>query len=121
MLYTESIKNNTNFKKMYYRSKFKIGFFTVIYFKANRLKKARLGVTVSKKVGNAVTRNSIRRIIFAAYYIIEQVENFRGYSFVIVARKSCCGVKMWDVFEEIRRNLFFLKKSAYFNNKFGNR
>ncbi len=114
MLYTESIKGNTNFKKMYYRAKFKIGFFTVIYIKSNRLKNAELGVTVSKKVGNAVIRNRIRRIILSAYRKIEQVEDFRGYSFIIVARKSCCGVKMWDIFGEIRRNLAFLKRSVCF-------
>ncbi len=112
MKYTESIKKNTEFKKMYYKSQFKIGFFTVIYFKKNKYEedKTYLGITVSKKVGNAVIRNRVRRIIIAAYKELEKTENFRGFNIIIVARKNCCYVSMFDVLKEIKRNLNLLKR-----------
>lgn len=110
MKYTNSIKKNTDFKRMYYGSKFKIGFLAVIYLKKNKTNIANLGVTVSKKVGNAVVRNRVRRIILAAYRELEKTENFKGYNIVIVARKSCYYFKMWDVLSEIKQNLRFLKR-----------
>ena len=112
MLYTDSIKVNAEFKRMYYRSKFKIGFLTVIYLSKINFEKKRagLGITVSKKVGNAVVRNRVRRIILTAYRKLEKSENYRGLKIVVVARKSCYGVKMWDVFKEMKRNLSILKR-----------
>ena len=109
MIYTDSIKSNTKFKRMYYKSKYKIGFLTVIYLKKNREKTASLGITVSKKVGNAVVRNRVRRIILAAYRELEKAEDYRGLTIVIVARKSCCKAKMCDVLKEMKRNLDILK------------
>ena len=112
MIYTQTIKINAEFKRMYYNSKFKIGFLTVIYLKRNKLDKdkASLGITVSKKVGNAVIRNRVRRIILAAYRNLEKTENFKGFRIVIVARKNCCKAKMWDVLKEIKKNFSILKK-----------
>ena len=109
MIYTDSIKSNTEFKRMYYKSKYKIGFLTVIYLKKNREKTASLGITVSKKVGNAVVRNRVRRIILAAYRELEKTEDYRGLTIVVVARKSCCKAKMCDVLKEMKRNLDILK------------
>lgn len=119
MKYTDSIKSNTEFKRMYYKSRYKIGFFTVIYFKKNNEKTASLGITVSKKVGNAVVRNRVRRIILAAYKELENTEDYRGLTIVVVARKSCCNVKMWDILKEMRKNLNTLKnnrKKNYIKN-----
>ncbi len=110
MKYTNSIKRNTDFKRMYYNSRFKIGSLTVIYFKKNNTKDANLGVTVSKKVGNAVVRNRVRRIIVSAYNELEKIENFKGFNIVVVARKGCCYAKMWDVLKELKQNLVFLKR-----------
>ena len=112
MIYTESIKRNIDFKRMYYNSKFKIGMLTVIYLKRNNIKKTKLGITVSKKVGNAVVRNRVRRIILAAYRELEKNEDLKGFNIVVVARKNCCFVKMWDVLEEIKKNISFLKRES---------
>ena len=119
MIYTESIKKNIDFKRMYYNSRFKIGILTVIYLKKNKTKKANLGITVSKKVGNAVVRNRVRRIILAAYRELEKDENLKGLNMVIVARKNCCFVKTMDVLEEIKKNINFLKRELsknYYKN-----
>ena len=44
-----------------------------------------MGITTSKKIGNAVVRNRCRRIIRAAFYEISPMIN-GGYDFVFVAR-----------------------------------
>ncbi len=110
MLYTTSINQNTDFRRMYYRAKSKNGFLTVVYLKKNRSNMARIGITVSKKIGNAVIRNRTRRIIKAAYRNLEKKQNLRGLDVVIIAKRPCSKVKMIDVFYEIRKNINFLIK-----------
>lgn len=57
----------------------------VVYFKKNRYGQSRLGITVGKKVGNAVTRNRVRRLIKENYRLMES-EIRDGFDIVIVAR-----------------------------------
>lgn len=114
MIYTVSINRNTDFKRMYYRAKYKNGFLIVVYLTKNRLKKARLGITVSKKVGNAVVRNRVRRIIKAAYVDLEKQENLRGLDIVIVAKHPCSQVKTQKVYRELKKNINFLRKKWIF-------
>lgn len=109
MQYTVSIKNNVDFKRMYYKERFKAGFFSVIYLKRIRFNGAYLGITTSKKVGNAVERNRVRRIIKAAYRELEKIENLKGLCLVIVAKKSCLNAKSYDVLKEMKKNIVFLK------------
>ena len=87
MIYTSSLNQNTDFKRIYYRGLCRTGRDIVIYgMKARSNKETRLGITVSKKVGNAVVRNRVRRIITAAYRRIEKENDLKGYNFVVVGR-----------------------------------
>lgn len=110
MIYTVSISRNTDFRRIYYRAKYKNGFLIVVYLIKNKLKKARLGITVSKKVGNAVVRNRVRRIIKAAYSELEKEEDFRGFDMVVVAKQPCSKVKTAKVYRELKKNINFLLK-----------
>ena len=110
MIYTVSITRNTDFRRMYYRAKFKNGFLIVVYLCKNRLNRTRLGITVSKKVGNAVVRNRVRRMIKAAYSLLEREENFRGLDVVVVAKQTCAPVKMGKIYREMKKNIAFLRK-----------
>ena len=96
-----------DFKKIYYGAPYKIGFLTVIYYKKIKTKNLNLGITVSKKVGNAVVRNRVRRIILAAYKEFEKTKKLEGFSLVIVARKNSVDKKMWDILKELKKNLNF--------------
>ena len=117
MQYTTFIKKNVDFKRMYYRERFKVGFFSVIYLKKIKFNGTLLGITASKKVGNAVERNRVRRIIKAAYRDLEKLENLKGLCLVIVAKKSCLNVKSYDVFKELKRNIYSLKNSKFLHRK----
>ena len=84
---TVSIKNNHEFRRLYYKGGSKVSGLLVLYFKNNRLHQNRLGITVSKKLGNAVIRNKIRRLIKENYRLREM--NIKdSYDMVIVARKN---------------------------------
>ncbi len=51
----------------------------------NRAGICRIGITTSKKIGNAVERNRSRRVILASYRSLEEKIN-GNYDFVFVAR-----------------------------------
>lgn len=104
MIYTSSLNQNTDFKRIYYRGLCRTGRDIVIYgIKARSNKETRLGITVSKKVGNAVVRNRVRRIITAAYRRIEKENDLKGYNFVVVGRKSAAERKSTDIYFQMKR------------------
>lgn len=80
-----SIKENSDFKRLYYRGKSVVKKRIVLYYRKNRFNYNRLGITVSSKVGNAVVRNRIRRLI-RENYRLSDINN--GYDIVIVARSA---------------------------------
>ena len=88
MIKTQSINENYRFRTLYVRGKNKAGKYMVVYVMKNRLGPVdRLGITVSKKLGHAVTRNRIRRRLREAYRLHEQ-EIKSGSDIVIVARHA---------------------------------
>ena len=60
--------------------------FTVI-LKENGLEINRVGITVTKKIGNAVIRNRIKRLV-REYFRLYQHSFLQGYDIVIVAKKG---------------------------------
>lgn len=82
---TVSITQNHEFRSLYYKGGSKASGLLVVYFKKNKYGQNRLGITVSKKVGNAVTRNRVRRLIKENYRLLE-AQLVDGYDIVIVAR-----------------------------------
>lgn len=92
----ESVKENVSFRRAYHKGKqVNLGPVNVCWRK-NRLGKRRLGITVSKKIGCAVKRNRLRRIIRAAAYeccdLLPQ-----NCDIVIVARSAAVGLKSTDI------------------------
>lgn len=57
------IKKNEEFQKILNQKKFFTSKSLVIYLKQKEENQARIGITVSKKMGNAVKRNKIKRQI----------------------------------------------------------
>ena len=85
MVFTQSLKQNHLFRRLYQRGKSAAGRYVVVYCRKNGLDYNRLGLTVGTKVGHAVVRNRIRRRIREAYRLSEH-SYLRGYDIVVVAR-----------------------------------
>ena len=73
MRYTKSLKGSVNFKRVLKQGKYVSGKNIAIYVKRNDLnnKTNRLGICVSKKHGNSVVRNKLKRWVREGYYEIE--------------------------------------------------
>ena len=82
---TVPIKLNRDFRRLYYRGQSASSGLLILYYRRNGGNGLRLGLTVSKKNGNAVTRNRIRRLIKENYTLKEPLI-CGGYDMVFVAR-----------------------------------
>ena len=92
------LKENRDFRRIYNKGKSYVCPFFVIYVNPNRSKNVRLGITVGKKIGNAVKRNRAKRVITAAFRsAYPQIA--AGNDFVIVARTRILNVKSTKVEE----------------------
>jgi ribonuclease P protein component len=73
----------------------------------NRAGICRIGITTSKKIGNAVERNKSRRLIRAAFQNVykEYGEYLEGYDFVFVARGRTRYRKSYDLEQVMVKHL----------------
>lgn len=80
----ESLKKPSEFSKVYKRGKSFADKNLVIYILPNKLDYTRVGLSVSKKVGNSVRRNRVKRLIRETFRL-NYHENF-GYDIIFIAR-----------------------------------
>ena len=93
-----SLNVNSDFRRVYHRGKSCAKPALVVYSMKNRVGICRVGITVSKKIGNAVERNRSRRIIRAAFQSVMSRYELEGtYDFVLVARTKTKFLKTGDV------------------------
>ena len=85
MEFTETLKKNHEFRRLYSKGKSAAAATLAVYCRKTGREGNRVGYTVSNKIGNAVTRNRIRRRLREIYRLHEG-ELQRGYDVVIVAR-----------------------------------
>ena len=103
MLYN-TFKLNKDFRRLYGRGKSQVSPYLVTYSLKNRNGEINVGITVGKKLGNAVCRNRARRLIVAA--LRENLAHITpGYDFVFVARSRILSVKSTVVSEVIKNQL----------------
>ena len=82
---SESLKKNQDFQKVYRNGTSKGNRYLVMYVLPNQHMMNRLGISVSKKVGNSVVRHRLTRLIRESYRLNEaEFEN--GLDIVVVAR-----------------------------------
>ena len=103
------LKENTAFKRAYFRGKFKAHPLLVTYVVKNRCGSMRVGITTSKKVGNAVKRSRARRVIRAAFDHLQK-EGFTAgaYDIVFVARSTTPSAKTYEVERVMKKQLSVL-------------
>ena len=85
MIFSESLKKNRDFRTVYRKGKSYANKYLVMYIMENHQNRNRLGISVSKKVGNSVVRHRLTRLIRENYRL--QEENFLcGYDIIVVVR-----------------------------------
>ena len=85
MKYSESLKKNKDFQNVYRNGKSFANKYLVMYVLDNQKDKNRLGISVSKKVGNSIVRHRLTRLIRESYRL--QEDRFRcGLDIVVIAR-----------------------------------
>lgn len=87
MKFSESLKKNRDFQSVYRKGKSYGNKYLVMYLLPNQTESNRIGISVSKKVGNSIVRHHLTRLIRESYRLHE--ENFQcGYDMVVVARTA---------------------------------
>lgn len=66
---------------------------------------ARIGFTVSRKNGNAVIRNRIKRRLREAAYNAIQWQKHSGKDYVIIAKKSCLNAPFSELINAIKKTI----------------
>ena len=81
----QTLKENKDFRRLYYRGKSEASSALVTYGMKSRRGGVRYGITASKKIGGAVQRNRARRVIRVAFRNVEPLIE-GSWDFVFVAR-----------------------------------
>ena len=97
-----TLKCNTDFRRLYNRGKTVTDPALVIYYSKNRAGICRIGITTSKKIGNAVERNRSRRLLKEAFRSVCS-DVLPNYDIVIVARSKTKYLKSTRLAEIMRR------------------
>lgn len=96
MQFSESLKKNEAFRHVYRNGRSRADRTLVLYDLRNDTQRNRLGITVSKKVGNSVVRHRITRLIRESYRLHES-EFLPGYDMVVVARTGAAAATYFDI------------------------
>ena len=86
----ESLKNNRDFQSVYRTGKSYANKYLVMYILENRTDMNRVGISVSKKVGNSIVRHRLTRVIRECVRLNSECIK-SGYDIVIVARVNLKG------------------------------
>ena len=108
MKFSESLKKNDQFREVYKNGRSLANKYLVIYVLENNLEINRLGISVSKKVGNSVVRHHLARLVRESYRLHEDMFN-SGLDIVVVARNSAASISYHDM-ESALLHLFRLHK-----------
>ena len=84
-----SIKKNCDFQTVYRTGKSYANKYLVMYVKKNDDGNSRLGISVSKKVGNSVVRHRITRLIRECYRLNQHI--------IVVSRVAAKGHNYYDI------------------------
>ncbi|OGX61619.1 MAG: ribonuclease P protein component [Paenibacillus sp. RIFOXYA1_FULL_44_5] len=82
--------------------------FVIYCFGQEKIEQFRMGVSVSKKIGNAVVRNRLRRLIKEVVRL-HQTQVVSHIDFIVIARKPVLQLVDYDQFE---KSLLHLMRKA---------
>lgn len=106
-----NLKKDSEFQIIYKTGKKSFGYYSLIFFKKNDKKINRCGFVVSKKTGNAVCRNRLRRL-FREYYRNNYNKIEEGFDIIFVAKRTA-GLKFKELkYDDIKKDLDKILKYA---------
>lgn len=81
------LRNNMEFKKVYNGGKNYWNRNLVLYVRKNNLENSRVGYSITKKIGNSVVRNKVRRRMKEIYRL--NFNNIKsGYDIILIPKKN---------------------------------
>ncbi len=103
----QTLKKNYEFENVLKKGKFFTGKQIIIYIAKNKYNQNRFGIAISKKSGNAVKRNWLKRKIRENYRLIENQLN-KGNNIVFLWNKKVPIEKAeFHIIEKDMKELFF--------------
>lgn len=103
MKHYESLKKSGDFSLVYRTGQSKANRQLVMYIRPNELEINRLGISVSKKIGNSVVRHRITRVIREVYRL-NNTKLMSGWDIVIIARGGARG----KGYDDLKSSFFHL-------------
>ena len=103
----ETLSSNRDFSRVYNKHQSKADRYMVMYILENGSDTLRLGVSVSKKVGNSIVRHRLARLIRESFRLNSK-SIMKGYDIVFVARNNLKG----KGFYETQKSMLHLLKAS---------
>ncbi len=101
------LRKNEDFKKVYKYGKNYYNRNLIMYVMKNELENTRIGFTVSKKVGNSVVRNRVKRRI--KEIVRRNLRNIKeGYDIILIPKKNVSEINH----KELENAIFHIFKLA---------
>lgn len=99
------IRKNREFQKVYSAKNISGNYHLTLFTRKNDQLSARAGFTVTKKVGNAVTRNLIKRRLKHIYRDVYDIL-LPGYDYVFVVKKDAVDIS----FQQLKKSFVHVCK-----------
>lgn len=104
------VKRNEDFQTIIHKKKSVVSRCFVLYYLENNLDHCRVGISVSKKLGNAVVRNKIKRQVREMANVV--FDKTQKYDYVVIVRNNFSN----NTFDENKQDLVQLKKKIRTNH-----
>jgi ribonuclease P protein component len=97
------LKENRDFRRVFRRGKSFATHRLVLYYCDNRQSIVRVGFSISKKVGNAVVRNRVKRMLRAGFQSLLPELKDKSLDIVVVCRKDAAEADYHELMQDVMK------------------